>query len=442
MTTPYHQRRQKVLQQIGIDGLAVLFAAPEQRRSNDTEFPFRQDSYFHYLSGFPEPESIIVLDGTTGQSILYCRNKDPLMETWNGFRYGAEAARSEFGFDAVYTVDQFNEQIEKLILNKRHLFTLWGLYPQHDQNLMQHWHHVQQTAGQRMLGECTRAPESLCDLAALLNPMRLVKDAHELKLIKEAGRISALAHIRAMQKTRPGMGEWQVEAEILHEFMNHGARFPSYNSIVAGGKNGCCLHYVENKDFLTNGSLLLIDAGAEYNFYAGDITRTFPVNGRFSPAQKAVYEIVLAANEATIAAIKPGENWADISQMALTILVQGLIDLGLLSGSVESNIESQAYRRFYMHGLGHWVGLDVHDVGGRWRDGAPILLQPGMCTTVEPGLYITAADDIPPEFHNIGIRIEDNVAVTEMGGDNYTVDAPKKVAEIEELMRVARETQS
>ncbi len=432
---PYLARREKVLQQIGNDGLAVLFAAPEQRRSNDTEFPFRQDSYFHYLSGFPEPEAILVLDGAEGISTLYCRDKDPLMETWNGFRYGAEAARDAFGFDAAHSISEWPQHIGKAILNKRRLFALWGQYPEHDQTLMRHWHQVQQSAGQRLLAECARAPDSLADLAALLNPMRLIKDAHEIGLIKEAGRISALAHIRAMQKTAPGISELQIEAELLHEFMRHGARYPAYNSIVAGGGNACCLHYVDNKDRLHDGDLLLIDAGAEYRFYAGDITRTFPVNGRFDAAQKDVYEVVLAANEAAIAAVKPGANWADIHTLALEILVQGLIDFKLLEGSVDGNIESQAYKRFYMHGLGHWVGLDVHDVGGRWHEGKPLLLAPGMCTTIEPGLYIRPADDIPAVFHSIGIRIEDNVLVTENGGDNYTADAPKSVAAIEETMR-------
>ncbi|UOO81331.1 aminopeptidase P N-terminal domain-containing protein [Uruburuella testudinis] len=431
---PYTLRREQVLQQIGNDGLAVLFAAPEQRRSNDTEFPFRQDSYFHYLSGFPEPEAVILLDGAAGTATLYCRDKDPLMETWNGFRYGAEAARDTFGFDAAYSISEWPQHIGKAILNKRRLFALWGQYPEHDRVLMQHWHTVQQTAGQRMLAEYSRAPDSLADLAALLNPMRLIKDAHEISLLKQAGHISALAHIRAMQKTRPGLSELQIEAELLHEFMRHGARHPAYNSIVAGGKNACCLHYVENKDILHDNALLLIDAGAEYQMYAGDITRTFPVNGRFSPAQKAVYEIVLAANQAAIEAVRPGASWADIHHLALRILVQGLIDLKLLQGSVEGNIESQAYKRFYMHGLGHWVGLDVHDVGGRWHNEQPRLLQAGMCTTIEPGLYISAAPDISAEFHNIGIRIEDNILVTETGHENYTAEAPKQIAEIEALM--------
>ncbi len=432
--TPFIQRRQRVLQQIGSEGVAVLFAAPEQRRSNDTEFPFRQDSYFHYLTGFDEPQAVLLLDGATQKSILFCREKDALSEIWNGFRYGSEAALEVFGFDEAYANSEWPAKLTQALLNKKSLYALWGLYPEHDKEVMAKWHSVQQSAGRRIQTN-TYAPENLADLAAVLDSMRLIKDEHEIMLLKKAGEISALAHIRAMQKTRPGVNELQIEAEILHEFMRHGARFPSYNSIVAGGKNACCLHYVDNKDMLQDGDLLLIDAGAEYNFYAGDITRTFPVNGKFTAAQKDIYEIVLAANEAAIAAVKPNADWGEVHLIALKILVQGLIDQKLLRGTVDGNIESQAYQRFYMHGLGHWVGLDVHDVGKRWHNGKPLLLQPGMCSTIEPGLYIAAADDIPEAFHNIGIRIEDNVLVTENSCENYTALAPKSVADIEEVMR-------
>lgn len=432
--TPFIKRRERVLQHIGRDAVAIVFAAPEQRRSNDTEFPFRQDSYFHYLTGFDEPEAVLLLDGATQQSILFCRDKDELGEIWNGFRYGAEAAQQTFAFDEAYGNGHWAHHFSQAVLNKKSLYALWGLYPDRDREVLDKWHAVQQSAGRRVQTN-SYAPENLADLAVLLDPMRLIKDEYEIALMKKAGEISALAHIRAMQKTRPGMGELQVEAEILHEFMRHGARFPSYNSIVAGGKNACCLHYVANKDILRDGDLLLIDAGAEYGFYAGDITRTFPVNGKFTAAQKDVYEIVLAANQAAIAAVKPGADWGEIHRLALNILVQGLIDLKLLKGTVEGNIESQAYQRFYMHGLGHWLGLDVHDVGKRWHNGRPLLLQAGMCTTIEPGLYIAAADDIPEHFCNIGIRIEDNVLVTESGGENYTAKAPKTVADIEAVMR-------
>ncbi|WP_107878676.1 Xaa-Pro aminopeptidase [Neisseria animaloris] len=431
---PFAERRAKLLQQIGRDSIAVLFSAPEQRRSNDTSFPFRQDSYFHYLTGFPETEAVLVLDGTAQTSTLYCRDKDPLRETWDGFRYGPEAAREVFGFDAAHSIGEWCNHISEALTNKRRLYALWGQYSEQDCVLMQHWSRVRQGAGQRIQAN-TYSPDTLADLSVLLDAMRLIKDDSEIDLLRKAGQISALAHIRAMQKTRPGMGELQIEAEILHEFMHHGARFPSYNTIVAGGKNACCLHYVENKDLLRDGDLLLIDAGAEYQGYAGDITRTFPVNGKFNAAQKDLYEVVLAANKTAIDAVKPGINWADIHRSALAILVQGMVDLKLLQGSVEGNIESNAYQRFYMHGLGHWVGLDVHDVGGRWFNGQPVLLQPGMCTTIEPGIYVNAADDVPEAFHNIGIRIEDNVCVTANGCEVYTATVPKEVAEIEEIMR-------
>ncbi|WP_416192667.1 aminopeptidase P N-terminal domain-containing protein [Neisseria sp. CCUG12390] len=432
--TPFIRRRRRVLNEIGSEGVAVLFAAPEQRRSNDTEFSFRQDSYFHYLTGFGEPQSVLLLDGATQKSILFCRDKDELGEIWNGFRYGPEAACEVFGFDEAYSNSEWLHHLSQAMLNKKSLYALWGLYPERDREVMGKWHAVQQSAGRRIQAN-TYAPDNLADLAAVLDPMRLIKDEYETALLKKAGEISALAHIRAMQKTRAGISELQIEAEILHEFMRHGARFPSYNSIIAGGKNACCLHYVDNKDILRDGDLLLIDAGAEYGLYAGDITRTFPVNGKFNAAQKEVYEIVLAANEAAIAAVKPNADWGDIHLIALKILVQGLIDCKLLRGTVDGNIESQAYQRFYMHGLGHWVGLDVHDVGKRWHNGKPLLLQPGMCSTVEPGLYIAAADDIPEAFRNIGIRIEDNVLVTADGCENYTVAAPKSVADIEAVMR-------
>ena len=433
-TISFTERRRRVLAQIGSEGVAILFAAPEQRRSNDTEFPFRQDSYFHYLTGFDEPQAVLILDGASGKSMLFCREKDAQAEIWNGFRYGPEAAKEVFAVDEAYSIHEWQAQLSQALLNKKSLYALWGLYPECDREVTALWYKIQQSAGRRIQTP-TYAPESLADLAAVLDPMRLIKDEHEIMLLKQAANISAMAHIRAMQKTRPGVGELQIEAELLHEFMRHGARFPAYNSIVAGGKNACCLHYVDNKDRLQDGDLLLIDAGAEYECYAGDITRTFPVNGRFSAAQKAVYEIVLAANEAAIAAVKPAVDWGDIHTLSLKILVQGLLDLKLLKGSVDGNIESQAYQRFYMHGLGHWLGLDVHDVGKRWQDGQPMKLQAGMCTTVEPGLYIAEAADIPTEFHNIGIRIEDNVLVTADGAENYTIKAPKSIADIEAVMR-------
>lgn len=432
----YRQRRQHVLSQIGEDGVAIIFAAPEQRRSNDTEYPYRQDSYFHYLTGFPEPGAALILNGREHSATLLCRNKDPEHEIWNGFRYGYSAAREVFAFDCADDIGQWPAYLKKALSGHRHLFALWGLYPENDSKVQELWYEIARIANYRKTNGSTIAPESMVNLATILDPMRLIKDEHEQKIMRIATEISAQAHIRAMQTTRPGQFEYQVEAEILHEFMQRGARFPSYNSIVAGGKNACCLHYVSNNCRLKPNELLMIDAGAEYEMYAGDISRTFPINGRFTSAQRDVYDIVLAVNQASIASTVKQANWQTISTAAIQMLTQGLIDLGILHGSLEQNIEAQTYRRFYMHGLGHWLGLDVHDVGGRFdNQEQPILLQPGMVTTIEPGLYISAADDIPKAFHNIGIRIEDNILVTENGNEVLTASVPKTIPEIEAIMQ-------
>lgn len=434
--TVYQQRRQTVLDKIGEDGIGIIFAAPEQRRSNDTEYPFRQDSYFHYLTGFPEPGAALILNGREHTSTLLCRNKDPEHEIWNGFRYGYTAAREQFAFDSADDINQWPVLLKQALAGHRRLFALWGLYPENDPKLIELWYEIARIANYRSANGSTIAPDSLVNLASILDPMRLIKDKHEQSIMRIAAEISAQAHIRAMQTTCAGQYEYQVEAEILHEFMQRGARYPSYNSIVAGGKNACCLHYVSNNCQLQQNDLLMIDAGAEYQMYAGDISRTFPVSGRFSSAQKDIYDIVLAVNQASIASTVKQANWQNISATAISMLTQGLIDLGILHGSLEQNIETQTYRRFYMHGLGHWLGLDVHDVGGRFDSNEqPILLQAGMVTTIEPGLYISAADDIPQAFHNIGIRIEDNVLITETGNEVLTASVPKTTAEIETLMQ-------
>lgn len=431
----YQQRRQKVLQQLGENGLAIIFAAPERPRSNDTEYPFRQDSYLYYLTGFPEPESVLILNGREQSSTLLCRNKDIEQEIWTGFRFGPAAAKAEFGFDHADKIENWLSCLETALHGHQQLFALWGLYPQYDQQIMALWHKVIQKSSYRAASKGISIPNDLVNLAPLLNQMRLYKDEHEQKLMRIAGEISAQGHIRAMRTTRPNQFEYQVEAEILHEFMSRGARFPSYNSIVASGQNACCLHYTNNNAQLIAGDLLMIDAGAEYHMYAGDISRTFPINGRFTSAQKDIYDLVLSVNEASISRTVAQANWQDISQKAIYQLTEGLIDVGLLSGNVEENIETNAYRRFYMHGLGHWLGIDVHDVGGRFdQNGQPLLLKEGMVTTIEPGLYIAAADDIPSAFHNIGIRIEDNVLITAQGNEVLTASVPKKIADIEALM--------
>lgn len=430
----YQARRERVYDAIG-HNVAILFAAPERTRSNDTEYPYRQDSYFYYLSGFTEPESIMILDGNKRQSMLLCRPKDFEMETWVGYRFGPEYAAEVFGFEHFDIHTQWQNHLQDALKHSQTLYALWQHDGVPDQDILAVWRKLCNQAGQRMISKDIITPaHQLSDLAQVLDSMRLIKDEHEISLLRHAAKLSAQAHNIAMQTAKVGVAEYQLEAEILYHFMKNNARSPAYNSIVASGKNACTLHYVKNKDVLQDGHLILIDAGAEYEYYAGDITRTFPANGRFNGAQKAVYDIVLEANKQAIAATRVGIYWHDVNDVALKILVQGLIDLKLLQGSVDGNIESLAYRRFYMHGLGHWIGLDVHDVGGRFDNGQHRLLAENMCTTIEPGLYINAADDIPTEFHGIGIRIEDNIRITATGAEVYTQDTPKEINEIEALM--------
>ena len=436
--TVYRTRRERVYDAIG-NGVAILFAAPERMRSNDTEYPYRQDSYFYYLSGFTEPEAMMILDGANRTSTLCCRPKDPDMETWVGFRYGPDLAAQVFGFDAACNIAQWQQRLQQQLSHAESIYALWQHDGVADSDIIGMWRKLCSDVAYRKIdGNIVTPAQTLGDLAPILDEMRLIKDAHEIALLRTAGQLSAEAHNKAMQAACKGVSEYQLEAEILYHFTRNNARSPAYNSIVAAGKNACTLHYVQNNAVLQDGQLVLIDAGAEYGCYAGDITRTFPVNGRFTGAQKAVYEIVLEANKQAIAAIAPNVLWQEVSDVALKILVTGLVDLKLLHGNVEDNIATQAYRRFYMHGIGHWIGLDVHDVGGRFYQGQPRLMLENMCTTVEPGLYINAADDIPPEFHNIGIRIEDNVRVTATAAEVYTNATPKEIEDIEALMRENR----
>ena len=431
----YRARRERVYDAIG-NGVALLFAAPERMRSNDTEYPYRQDSYFYYLSGFTEPEAVMILDGASRTTTLCCRPKDPDMETWLGFRYGPDLAAQTFGFEAACNISEWQQRLQQHLYHADSIYALWQHDGVADADIVSLWRKLSADVAYRKIdGNIVTPAHVLGDLYPILDEMRLIKDAHEITLLRTAAQLSAEAHNKAMQAACKGVTEYQLEAEILYHFMRNNARSPSYNSIVAAGKNACTLHYVQNNAVLQEGQLVLIDAGAEYGYYAGDITRTFPVNGQFTGAQKAVYEIVLEANKQAIAAIAPHVLWQEVSDVALNILVQGLVDLKLLHGNVEDNIATQAYRRFYMHGIGHWIGLDVHDVGGRFHQGQARNLLENMCTTVEPGLYIQAADDIPPEFHNIGIRIEDNVRVSANAAEVYTTATPKEIGDIEALMR-------
>jgi Xaa-Pro aminopeptidase len=426
----YRRRRERLTQAIGA-GVAVVPTAPERVRNRDTHYPYRFDSHFYYLTGFPEPEAVVVL--ASGKAILFCREKNAEREIWDGFRYGPEAARERFGFDAAHPIGELDAALAQLLENQPALHYPVGADAGWDARAMGWLNAVRAKARAG-----TSAPDRVQDVRGPIDEMRLVKDAQELAVMRRAARISAGAHRRAMQQTRAGRSEYEIEAELLHEFRRNGAQFPAYTPIVAGGPNACVLHYIANDAPLRDGDLLLIDAGCELDGYAADITRTFPVNGRFSGAQRDVYEVVLAAQRAAIAAVKPGNAWNDPHDAAVRVLAQGMLDLKLLSGTLDAALEKETYRRFYMHRTGHWLGLDVHDAGeyksaGKWRP-----LVPGMTLTVEPGLYIRAADDVPAALHDIGIRIEDDVAVAEGGCEVITAEAPKAVDDVEALMRDAR----
>ena len=426
---PYSSRRQQLLELLG-DGVAVLPTAPEKLRNRDAHHPYRFDSYFWYLTGFPEPEAVLVLTGgAQPQSILFCREKNLEREIWDGYRHGPQGACAAFGFDQAYPIDTFDERLPDLLAGRSSLWYALGHDAGFDRRI---------TAALNALRAQARsgktAPGEIRDLYSALDRMRLVKDAHELDTMKRAAAISSAGHARAMDACRPGMAEYELEAELTYEFRRRGADAHAYTPIVAGGVNACVLHYVSNDKLLNDHELVLIDAGCELGGYASDITRTFPVNGRFTPAQRDVYDIVLAAQAAAFDATRPGKHFMDPHEAALKVLVRGLVDLKLLSGTVDGLIESGDYRRFYMHRTGHWLGLDVHDAGEYKQGEAWTALVPGMTLTVEPGLYIRPAEDVPHALAGIGIRIEDDVLVTESGCEVYT-SAPRTIAEIEEVMR-------
>jgi Xaa-Pro aminopeptidase len=429
---PFRQRRLSLLARMSAagGGVALIPTAPEHIRNRDTTFPYRADSYFHYLTGFPEPEAVLVLvAGDHPKSLLFCRDKDIEKEIWDGFRFGPDGARELFGFDAAYSICELDTQMVELLADQPALWYSLG----HDSG----WDARISTAlnavrAQTRAGK--RAPATIHDVRAVLDEMRLVKDAHEIALMRKAATIAGAAHRRAMRFTAPEIHEYEVEAEFLHEFRRQGSQYPAYSPIVAGGANACVLHYVGNDQSLRDGDLLLIDAGCEVDGYASDITRTFPVNGKFSGPQADVYDLVLDAQAAAIAAIRPCATFLAPHDAAVRVLAQGMLDLKLLEGSLDGVIESESYKRFYMHRTSHWLGLDVHDAGEyrsgeEWRG-----LAPGMTLTVEPGCYIRPADDVPAAFHNIGVRIEDDALVTEGGCEILTTDTPKTIAAIEELM--------
>ncbi len=427
----FAKRRQELMRQMG-GGVAIIPTAPISMRNNDVEFPFRPDSDFYYLTHFPEPEAVAVLvpDRSHGEYILFCRERDPDKEIWNGFRAGQEGAVEIYGADDSFPIEDMDEILPGLLENRKKVFCNMGRFPDFDHQLMGWVNEVRTKARNGV-----HAPGEFVDIDHILHEMRLIKRSEEIRLMKRAARVSTKAHQRAMKVCKPGMMEYELEAELVYEFRKGGSRSPAYSPIVGGGANGCVLHYVENSAKLNDGDLVLIDAGAEIDSYAADITRTFPVNGKFSKEQKLLYELVLKAQLAAIKEVKPGNHWNDPHDTAVRILAQGLRELGLLDGSVDELIENGHYKRFYMHRTGHWLGMDVHDVGDYKIDNAWRLLEPGMVLTVEPGVYIAGGDKtVDKRWWNIGIRIEDDVLVTQQGHDVLSKDIPNTVDDIERLM--------
>ncbi|APE30913.1 Xaa-Pro aminopeptidase [Halomonas aestuarii] len=426
----YRARRRALMARLP-DGCAVLLpGASLVTRSRDSEFPFRQDSDFHYLTGYPEPDALLLLlpGREDGESVLFCQDRDPELEAWTGLRLGAEGAVREHGIDQAFENAERDARLAELLDGREVLYL-----PLDDAGALALAEEVRGELASRARRGAV-APTGFADVAGLIHEKRLVKSEAELTLMRHAGAISARAHVRAMRASRPGLVERQLQAELEHEFRWQGGSGPAYASIVGGGINACVLHYIENHAPLRDGELVLIDAGAEFDLYAGDITRTFPVNGRFTEAQRALYEVVLAAQERAVESVRPGVTLAAIHEGVVHDLTAGLVALGLLEGDVQARIDDGSYKRFYLHSTSHWLGLDVHDVGGYRREGEPRTLVPGMVLTVEPGLYVPADDDLPEAFRGIGIRIEDDVAVTPEGHEVLTSAVPKRVADIEALM--------
>lgn len=430
----YARRRRQLMRIMGRDSIAVLPAALPKIRNNDVHYRYRQDSDFHYLTGFDEPEAVAVLvpGRAGGEFLLFVRERDPEREVWDGHRAGPDGAKRDFGAEDAFPIGDLDDILPGLMENRARVFYTMGIQHEFDQRVLG-W--VNRLRAQARHGR--HPPHEIVALEHFLHDMRLYKSRAELALMQEAADIAARAHVRAMRFCQPGRYEYELMAELLHEFHRAQADI-SYQPIVGGGANGCILHYVENRARLQDGDLVLIDAGCEYQKYASDITRTFPVNGEYSPEQRALYEVVLEANLAAIAKVKPGNHWNEPHDAAVQVLTAGLVRLGLLKGRVPALIKSQAYRQFYMHRTGHWLGMDVHDVGDYkvgevWRE-----LEPGMVLTIEPGLYIAPGSrGVPKAFQGIGIRIEDDVVVTRDGREVLTHGVPKDPDQIEALMAAA-----
>ncbi|MEO7916327.1 MAG: Xaa-Pro aminopeptidase [Dokdonella sp.] len=427
----FKRRRRQLMRMADEDAIVIVPAAPEKIRNNDSHYPYRQDSDFHYLTGFAEPDAVLVLipGRSAGAEILFCRERHPEREQWDGPRVGPEGAVENYALDDAFPIEDIDEILPGMIEGRSRIYYHFGRDTDFDLRIMA-W--VNRVRGEVKKG--ARAPHEFVALSHLLHDLRLYKSTAELALMRRSAEIAAEAHVRAMQTTRPGMHEHAVEAELLHTFRRHGA-VASYEPIVGGGANACVLHYRANNALLNDGDLLLIDAGAEYEGYASDITRTFPVNGRYTKEQRAIHDIVLAAQDAAINEVRPGRPFNAYHDAAVRVISQGLLDLGLLQGDLHEVIESGAFRKFYMHKTGHWLGLDVHDVGD-YRVGDEFReLEAGMVLTVEPGIYIAPnLDDVPDGYRGIGVRIEDDVVVTKSAPDVLTTGVPREAAAIEALM--------
>lgn len=428
----YQARRQALAAKLAPGAIAIIPAAHEVLRNGDAHYRFRQDSDFYYLTGFNEPDALLmIIAGSPGKTYLFNRPRNPAEEQWTGKRLGQEGAREALKVDEAYSLESLATHLPELLTGKTAVYFAMGRYPSLEKMLFKALKHVK-----GLVRRGIKVPESLCDLEPLLSEMRLFKSEAELNLMRQGSAISVDAHKRAMRACGKAENEYQLEAELLYAFSHNGCRAVAYDPIVASGGNACILHYTDNNQPLRAGDLLLIDAGGEFENYAADITRTFPVNGRFSKEQRAIYELVLKAQKAGIASIKPGLGWYEIQQTIIHILTSGLCELGLLKGEVDKLIATEAYKPFYMHNSGHWLGLDVHDAGrykieGEWRQ-----LETGMVLTVEPGLYISAGmNGVDPRWWNIGVRIEDDILVTKDGYENLTGDLPVEVDEIEAILR-------
>ncbi len=430
------RRRQALLAKMAPASAALIFAAPEATRSADSEYPYRQNSDFWYFTGFNEPEAVLVLiksDETHNHSVLFNRLRDKTAEIWFGRRLGQEAAPEKLAVDRALAFAEIDEQLHQLLNGLDVVYHAQGEYAYADSIVFTALDKLRRGSRQNL-----SAPATLTDWRPWVHEQRLFKSEEEIAVMRRAGEITALAHTRAMEKCLPGMFEYQLEGEILHEFSRHGARFPSYNTIVGSGENGCILHYTENESEMRDGDLVLIDAGCEYKGYAGDITRTFPVNGKFTAPQRAIYDIVLESLETALKLYRPGTSMQEVTGEVIRIMVRGLVNLGILKGEVEQLIADNAHRQFFMHGLSHWLGLDVHDVGAYGQDRSRVL-ESGMVITVEPGLYIAPDADVPAEYRGIGIRIEDDILITADGNENLTASVVKSADDIEALMAAARQ---